>query len=75
MFNMLTLQVLTTTWGLSVSYNGKFNWVVHVPHEYRSKVCGLCGNFDGKASNDLIPEGGTVSINRVNDLNTVYDNY
>ncbi|XP_034029561.1 IgGFc-binding protein, partial [Thalassophryne amazonica] len=54
--------VVTTTFGLKVS----FNWIsavfVTLPSTYRDAVCGLCGNYNGKPQDDLIPKNGNKVV-------------
>ncbi|XP_061564630.1 alpha-tectorin-like [Cololabis saira] len=48
--------------GLSVTYNGRGRVSISVPSNYRGKLCGLCGNFNGNQSDEfLIPNGSIVT--------------
>lgn len=51
-----------TKFGLKV----RFNWVhavfVTLPNTYMNAVCGLCGDYNGKPGNDLIPKNGNESV-------------
>ncbi|XP_072317584.1 IgGFc-binding protein-like [Eucyclogobius newberryi] len=48
-----TNYVIETDFGLRVSYNLIYLVTVTVPGNYRDKVCGLCGNFNGKPTDDF----------------------
>ncbi|XP_060131672.1 IgGFc-binding protein-like isoform X2 [Zootoca vivipara] len=45
--------VITTDFGLSVAFDGTNNIRLTVPGAYRGDVCGLCGNFNGRADDDM----------------------
>ena len=45
--------VLETTFGLRVSFDDSGRTQVFIPELYKYKMCGLCGNFDGKPQNDM----------------------
>uniref|UniRef100_A0A8C5QJV0 Uncharacterized protein n=1 Tax=Leptobrachium leishanense TaxID=445787 RepID=A0A8C5QJV0_9ANUR len=50
--------LVTTEFGLQVSFDGNHKVVVTIPGTYSSKVCGLCGNFNGNKNDDFLnPEG------------------
>lgn len=53
--------IITTDFGLSVSYDG--SWVVQitVPGNYTGSTCGLCGNFNGDSSDDFRLQSGTLT--------------
>ena len=39
--------VISTDFGLSLQYDGLSRLTLRIPQEYRSLVCGLCGDYDG----------------------------
>ncbi|CAH2247939.1 c-binding -like [Pelobates cultripes] len=50
--------VVTTGFGLKVTFDGNHKVVVTIPGNYANKVCGLCGNFNENKNDDFInPEG------------------
>uniref|UniRef100_A0A8C1BNT6 Zonadhesin, like n=1 Tax=Cyprinus carpio carpio TaxID=630221 RepID=A0A8C1BNT6_CYPCA len=55
--------MLTTDFGLSVRFDGNTQAVVTLPSVYRSRVLGLCGNYDGQTSNEYTKPDGTVTRN------------
>ncbi|XP_016339668.1 zonadhesin-like, partial [Sinocyclocheilus anshuiensis] len=55
--------MLTTDFGLSVRFDGNAQAVVTLPSVYRSRVLGLCGNYDGRTSNEYTKPDGTVTRN------------
>ncbi|XP_035492191.1 IgGFc-binding protein [Scophthalmus maximus] len=50
--------VVTTNFGLKVSFNWDSAVFVTLPSNYMGAVCGLCGNYNGKAQDDLTPKNG-----------------
>ncbi|CAL8364796.1 unnamed protein product [Arctogadus glacialis] len=50
--------VVETDFGLVVQYDWQQYFTITVPSEFAGKVCGMCGNFNGKQDDDLtIPSG------------------
>jgi len=47
--------------GLTVAYNGKANFKIHLPCEYNNNVCGLLGNADNDPSNDNVMPNGVAA--------------
>ena len=45
-------------------YSWGMNVFAHAPSEDRHKTVGLCGTFDGDASNDWLIRGGDVTEDR-----------
>lgn len=54
--------VVKTTFGLKVSFNWASAVYVTLPSDYMGAVCGLCGNYNGKHQDDLIPKNGDKSV-------------
>ncbi|CAL8286703.1 unnamed protein product [Merluccius merluccius] len=54
--------VITTTFGLKVSFNWKSAVFVTLPSSFMGQVSGLCGNYNGKAEDDLIPKNGNTIV-------------
>jgi hypothetical protein len=52
-----------TTFGLAVETDGSFVVHIFVPSTYRSLLNGLCGNFDGVSTNDLVYNNTDYSSN------------
>ncbi|XP_069920547.1 zonadhesin isoform X2 [Oryctolagus cuniculus] len=49
---------LQTDFGLRVRWDGDQQLLVTVPSAYFQKLCGLCGNYDGHSSNDILKADG-----------------
>lgn len=54
--------VVTTTFGLEVTFDWRSRASVTLPETYKGAVCGLCGNLNGKKADDLIPKNGDKSV-------------
>ncbi|XP_039662365.1 IgGFc-binding protein-like isoform X2 [Perca fluviatilis] len=54
--------VVTTKFGLKVSFNWESAVYVTLPSNYMGAVCGLCGNYNGKSQDDLIPKNGDKPV-------------
>ncbi|XP_062384956.1 IgGFc-binding protein-like [Sardina pilchardus] len=51
--------IFWTDFGLSVQYDWEEYVKITLPTGLMSKVCGMCGNFDGNKNNDLVTQDGT----------------
>ncbi|KAM6967506.1 IgGFc-binding protein [Aplochiton taeniatus] len=54
--------VVTTAFGLKVTFDWSSAVFVTLPSTYMSFVCGLCGNYNGQAQDDLIPKNGANPV-------------
>ncbi|XP_058622663.1 mucin-2-like isoform X1 [Onychostoma macrolepis] len=45
---------------LNLIWDKKTSVMIQLNHKLKSKVCGLCGNFDGNANNDFMKHNGEV---------------
>lgn len=52
---------MQTDFGLSVQYDWDQYLVVIVPESFKGKMCGMCGNFNGKKEDDLTTPSGTIA--------------
>ncbi|KAM6356993.1 IgGFc-binding protein-like [Alca torda] len=51
--------VVTTDFGLNVKFDGNHRAEITLPSTYMSKVCGICGNYNGHKEDDFLnPDGG-----------------
>lgn len=57
------LVKLRSSLGLVVTWDGDSFLEITVPTKYKHKLCGLCGNYNGMKSDDLIGRDGTVYAN------------
>ncbi|KAM9852132.1 IgGFc-binding protein [Aulostomus maculatus] len=54
--------VVTTTFGLEVFFNWESAVFVTLHSNYMGAVCGLCGNYNGKPQDDLVPKNGLKPV-------------
>ncbi|KAK2864570.1 hypothetical protein Q7C36_003724 [Tachysurus vachellii] len=52
---------MQTDFGLSVQYDWDQYMVVTVPESFKGRMCGMCGNFNGKKEDDLTTPSGSVA--------------
>ncbi|XP_018601004.2 IgGFc-binding protein isoform X1 [Scleropages formosus] len=57
--------VIQTDFNLIVKYDWDQNLVISLPDDYKDKVCGLCGNFNGNPSDDFATPSGTQAASIV----------
>ncbi|OQV22385.1 BMP-binding endothelial regulator protein [Hypsibius exemplaris] len=60
--------VVRTTYGLKVTWDGDSYVEISLPHEFRNKVCGLCGNYNGNATDDFLIKGTSTVTEEVADF-------
>ncbi|KAM3613584.1 uncharacterized protein V6R79_001825 [Siganus canaliculatus] len=58
--------VVTTDFGLRVTFNWESAVYVTLSSSYIGAVCGLCGNYNGKHQDDLIPKNGGAPVSPQN---------
>merc|ERR1712168_912353 len=57
--------IMETELGLTVQYDWEQHLVINLPGSFAGKVCGLCGNFNGKAEDDMTTPSGSVASSTV----------
>lgn len=55
--------MLSTDFGLQVSYDLASQVVVNISSSFYGQMCGLCGNYNGYPDDDLRLPGGSLEIN------------
>ncbi|XP_042653118.1 IgGFc-binding protein-like [Tyto alba] len=55
--------VVETDFGLTVTYDWQSQVTVTVPRTYANTLCGLCGNFNGNAGDEMMMKNGQVTAN------------
>lgn len=55
--------VIETDFELTVTYDLVYHATVSVPGNYKGKVCGLCGNFNGNKKDDFRKRNGAIVKN------------
>ncbi|XP_078077361.1 kielin/chordin-like protein [Mustelus asterias] len=51
--------------GLSITWDGKGFVEINVPESLQSRMCGLCGNFNGNSSDDFVLPGGEEALSPI----------
>ncbi|CAM5164066.1 unnamed protein product [Natator depressus] len=57
--------MVTTAFGLRVKFNGDHRAEVILSSIYKSKVCGMCGNYNGYKADDFLNPDGEMEANSV----------
>uniref|UniRef100_A0A8C4T5G8 IgGFc-binding protein-like n=1 Tax=Erpetoichthys calabaricus TaxID=27687 RepID=A0A8C4T5G8_ERPCA len=57
--------IVETDFGLKVHYDWDHYLVITLSSTYEGKVCGLCGNFNGKINDDFTTPSGTLAPNAI----------
>ncbi|KFP60371.1 IgGFc-binding protein, partial [Cariama cristata] len=52
-----------TDFGLTVTYDWQSQITVSVPRAYANTLCGLCGNYNGNADDEMMTKNGQVTTN------------
>eukprot|EP00062_Callorhinchus_milii_P025552 gi/632986659/ref/XP_007910360.1/ PREDICTED: zonadhesin-like [Callorhinchus milii] len=55
--------VLETDFGATVKFDGNHQVEINLPDSYHSKVCGMCGNFNGQSTDELLMPNGVIAHN------------
>ncbi|GAB0193587.1 IgGFc-binding protein [Grus japonensis] len=55
--------VVTTDFGLNVKFDGNHRAEITLPSTYMSKVCGICGNYNGHKADDFLNPDGEMESN------------
>ncbi|XP_017338014.1 IgGFc-binding protein [Ictalurus punctatus] len=53
--------IMKTNFGLSVQYDWDQYLVVNIPGSFIGRMCGMCGNFNGRKEDDLTTPTGSVA--------------
>lgn len=60
---LFPFQVLSTDFGLRVTFDGNNDAQIQISPDWKGVVCGLCGDFNGDPADDLkMADGSQVSI-------------
>ncbi|XP_062843794.1 alpha-tectorin-like [Trichomycterus rosablanca] len=52
--------VISTDFGLVVTYNANYYVTISVPYDYQNGTCGLCGNFNYRSEDDFRTPSGEI---------------
>uniref|UniRef100_A0A663DPG6 VWFD domain-containing protein n=1 Tax=Aquila chrysaetos chrysaetos TaxID=223781 RepID=A0A663DPG6_AQUCH len=55
--------VVTTDFGLNIKFDGNHRAEIILPSTYMSKVCGICGNYNGNKADDFLNPDGEMETN------------
>ncbi|KAI4876213.1 hypothetical protein NFI96_017951 [Prochilodus magdalenae] len=53
--------IMETDFGLSVQYDWEQYLVIKIPGSFMGRMCGMCGNFNGKRNDDLITPSSSLA--------------
>nr|XP_055042506.1 alpha-tectorin-like [Misgurnus anguillicaudatus] len=53
---------VSTDFGLSVTFDGRWMLNIIVPADYRGVMCGLCGNYNGQTEDDFMTPSGSLAL-------------
>ncbi|XP_003505295.2 IgGFc-binding protein-like isoform X1 [Cricetulus griseus] len=56
-------MLLQTKRGLKILFDGDNHILMSIPSPFHGRLCGLCGNFNGNQSDDLMLPSGTLAPN------------
>ncbi|KAI8515635.1 hypothetical protein Bbelb_064480 [Branchiostoma belcheri] len=57
------VRVELTALCVVILYDGSHHIKAEIPSNYKSNLCGLCGNYNGIASDDYLMPDGTLALN------------
>ncbi|XP_078686402.1 IgGFc-binding protein-like isoform X2 [Branchiostoma floridae x Branchiostoma belcheri] len=57
------VRVELTALCVVIFYDGSHHIKAEIPSNYKSNLCGLCGNYNGIASDDYLMPDGTLALN------------
>ncbi|XP_029473208.1 IgGFc-binding protein-like [Rhinatrema bivittatum] len=55
--------VVETDFGMTVKFDGDHHLEIILPDSYYSKVCGMCGNYNGRVDDELLMPNGQQAHN------------
>ncbi|XP_043348538.1 zonadhesin-like [Dermochelys coriacea] len=61
--NVGIYMVVEADFGLLVKYDGNQHLEISIPESYFSKVCGMCGNYNGQRGDELLMPNGMQANN------------
>jgi syndecan 4 len=61
------IEIFLASSDVKITLFGNYETLVSVPTSFRSRLCGLCGNYNGKAADDLtLPSGVSLNVSNIN---------
>ncbi|XP_034974623.2 IgGFc-binding protein-like [Zootoca vivipara] len=61
-FRLRHMVVVRTKANLEIQFNGASSLFIRVGPEYQHQLCGICGNFNGDATDDKVLLGGETDL-------------